>query len=355
MADEGNPSTPSGAGELGDAGGGLGDFGDYWAGPEEPGQQQQPEVGPARRVPAHSDIVWQDAGPEPRDFNPDEERMAALPVLPPAYAKKEPAGVRIGYLGAVVNNVCQHLSVEQTDLNLKVHMQGLAAAGALPIDPAPVTTYTSVQRRLGTDPDDHIIEYACCKVCWKHYLPAEMKALPSPSCVVPECPGIIYEEELNANNKVVRRACLISPQVSLIHSLRRIVHRKGFRKLVRDSRNTPSNQNDDPEFVMKDIHDGAMWHDLKTGIKREVGRDAGNNYVVRDVERSEGEEKKLTDHRFGLHMTVNTDWFAYLSAQLVPYSGLYDLGLELSSIAPTRLGLSMSRLQTFRETSDFFR
>ena len=118
-----------------------------------------------------------------------------------------------------------------------------------------------------------IIEYAICSVCWKHYRPSELSSLPSPSCLTLDCPGVIYEETRNAENKLLREPKTISPQVSLIHSLRRIVHRKGFRKLVRDSRHSPQSQNDDPDFIMKDMHDAAMWHSLKTGIKREKGSD----------------------------------------------------------------------------------
>ena len=96
------------------------------------------------------------------------------------------------------------------------------------------------------------------------------------------------------------------PQVSLIQNLRCMVHRKGFRKLIRDSRNTPVNQNDDDDFVMRDMYDGTIWHKLKTRITREVG----NYGTVRDMPIADGVEQNLTDNRFGLHLVINIDWYA---------------------------------------------
>ncbi|RXW19193.1 hypothetical protein EST38_g6659 [Candolleomyces aberdarensis] len=267
-----------------------------------------PPLGPPRNPPTVPDTHWTETGPPPEDYDSEDERKKAIPILPRAYTWKEPPGVRIAYYQAVINNVFKHQSVDQTESTLKTTLMAIDASGGLPVDPVPVQTLVSAKRRLGVDPDEHIIEYAICNLCWKHYRPSEVNHLPSPSCLTPDCPGVIYEESRNTENKLVREPKTISPQVSLIHSLRRIVHRKGFRKLVRDSRNSPRAQNDDPNFVMKDMHDGAMWHSLRTGIKREVG-DFG---AVRDAAVDEGAEKALTDHRFGLHLTVNTDWFGAL-------------------------------------------
>ncbi|KAE9404131.1 hypothetical protein BT96DRAFT_989625 [Gymnopus androsaceus JB14] len=138
-----------------------------------------------------------------------------------------------------------------------------------------------------------------------------MDSLESPFCSTSNCPGQIYEENENTQGQLKRRAIKILPQVSLIESLRQMVRRKGFRKLIRDSRNSPEHQNNNTSFMMTDMSDGSIWHELKTGIKREQG----NLGHVRDVPRSEGSEKKLTDHRFGLHLTVNLDWFGAFSGR----------------------------------------
>jgi hypothetical protein len=118
------------------------------------------------------------------------------------------------------------------------------------------------------------------------------------------CMGLVYETHTDGKGSIKRRAFKICPQVSLIQSLRRMFRRKGFSKMIRDSRQKPIHQNDDENFLMTDMYDGELWHDLKTGIQREVG-DLG---TVRDSPAPGVEELGLTSHRFGLHLTVNLDW-----------------------------------------------
>ncbi|KAE9404137.1 hypothetical protein BT96DRAFT_955712 [Gymnopus androsaceus JB14] len=188
----------------------------------------------------------------------------------------------MAYLQAVINNIVHHQSVTATNNNLDMTLNIIQSTGALS-DTGPRT----------------------------HHTPAEMDSLESPFCSTSNCPGQIYEENENTQGQLKRRAIKILPQVSLIESLRQMVRRKGFRKLIRDSRNSPEHQNNNTSFMMTDMSDGSIWHELKTGIKREQG----NLGHVRDVPRSEGSEKKLTDHRFGLHLTVNLDWFGAFSGR----------------------------------------
>ncbi|KAJ3910847.1 hypothetical protein F5877DRAFT_6556, partial [Lentinula edodes] len=146
-------------------------------------------------------------------------------------------GVRLAYLQAVYLNAMNNMSVKATTENLDMSLNILASTKALDGGPIPVRTLVSAKRRLGIDPDSCIIQYTICTRCWKHHTPTQ---------------------DTNGNTR--RRALKILPQVSLIHNLRRIVRRKGFRKLVRDSRDTAENANNDPNFVMHDMHDGTMWH-----------------------------------------------------------------------------------------------
>ena len=225
-------------------------------------------------------------------------------VVPRAYLDNEPSCVRIAYLQAVYNNVYSNMPVKDTNTNLCMTLSALDAGGILPDHPRPVRTLFSARRRLGIDPDPWIIQYALCPRCWKHHTPQELLDLAGPECSTPGCAGLIYETKIDAKGRPKRHAPLISPQVSLIQSLRRMLRRKGFRKLIRDSRNTPLNQNENDDFIMTDIHDANLWHQLRTGIKREIG----NYGTVRDVPVGENSERKLTDWRFGLHLIVNIDW-----------------------------------------------
>ncbi|KAG1734770.1 hypothetical protein EDD22DRAFT_852445 [Suillus occidentalis] len=61
------------------------------------------------------------------------------------------------------------------------------------------------------------------------------------------------------------------PHVSLIGSLRRMFMRPGFAKSIRDSRHDQPRRNDDEDFVMTDMHDGTLWHELEMNTIREIG------------------------------------------------------------------------------------
>ena len=210
----------------------------------------------------------------------------------------------MAYLQTVINNVYRNISVLDASENLEISLNALDAAGVLPAYPRPVRTLASAKRRIGVDPDQWIIQYAICPKFWKHYTPRQVQTeMDGPSCTVPECDGNIYMEKRDKKGRIKRHPVKIILHVSLIQSLRRMLRRKGFRKLIRDSRNVLTHQNDNEEFVMRDMHDGTLWHDLRTGIKREVG----NHGTVRDVP-IEGREKRLTDSRLGLHLVINLDW-----------------------------------------------
>lgn len=125
---------------------------------------------------------------------------------------------------------------------------------------------------------------------------------------------------------------LIIPQTSLIQSLHHVVRGKGFRKLIHDSHSVDGQCNEDPNFVMEYMHDAPLWYNLRTGIKREVG----NLGTVRDVPVSTCSEQRLTDHRFGLRLTINTDWcVSQCLLYAVHLTSLY-LGLEASIAALIR-------------------
>ncbi|KAJ2926230.1 hypothetical protein H1R20_g10867, partial [Candolleomyces eurysporus] len=176
-------------------------------------------------------------------------------ITPPAYTagKREEAHVRMAYLQAVLNNVAGNTPVRQTEANLRASLDMLKVAGVLPVFPVPARTLRTARRRIGVDPDQWIIQYAACPQCWKLFTPTAVRNLENPSCTTENCTGEIY----TVGESGKRRPCKIIPQVSLIQSLRRMLLRKGFREKIRDSRNTPVGQNDDPNFVMKDMYDGA--------------------------------------------------------------------------------------------------
>ncbi|KAF5368271.1 hypothetical protein D9615_010359 [Tricholomella constricta] len=238
------------------------------------------------------------------------------PSLIPRAFLEEPQ-VRLAYLQAVKSNVYGHLTVQQATENLNSTLDALLVAGALPELPRPVRTLSAAKARLGIDPDLYITQYTLCPVCWKHFTPKQMADLVSSACPVTDCTGILFQESYNKKNQCIRTPYLINPQVSIIESLRRMFMRPGWAKSLKDSRPTEVNQinrNDNEDFVMKDMDDATEWYNSFTNTVRQVG-DMG---TVRDVplERLDNAAApRLTDHRYGLHLTLNADWFGLLDGR----------------------------------------
>lgn len=253
-----------------------------------------------------SDTIYQhlEIPPAPDDVKEHYESIDISSPLPPSFAYGELSCVRIAYLRAVHNNVFGNMPVRQTNLNLSACLDSLEAGGILPELPVPAQTLETAKRRLGLDPDEFIIQYAICPVCWKHYSPLQMQQLDAPLCTVEGCAGLIYTED--PERPLKREVNLILPQVSLIQQIRRLMRRKGIRKHLRDSTNPPADRTmeEENDYMMKDMYDGKMWEDLYTNIHREVG-DLG---TVRDVTAEGTPKERLSRRRFGLHCVLNMDW-----------------------------------------------
>uniref|UniRef100_A0A0W0FC89 Uncharacterized protein n=1 Tax=Moniliophthora roreri TaxID=221103 RepID=A0A0W0FC89_MONRR len=204
-------------------------------------------------------------------------------LVAPSFTDNDPSFLWLAYLQAVLNNVRSEMSVLRSNESLEMTLDALKPAGFVPEGRTPVKTLQSAKRRLGLDPNIHIIQYSIC--------PRN------------DCNGIVYTEKRTASGDTKRHPVKIIPQVSPIQSLRRMVRRKGFRELLRDSRGDGLNRNDD-EDLMVDMHDGQAWHQLKTGIRREVGEFG----AVRDVPKTEDTNTKMTSNRFVLHLVANLDW-----------------------------------------------
>ncbi|EIW80779.1 hypothetical protein CONPUDRAFT_57284, partial [Coniophora puteana RWD-64-598 SS2] len=222
---------------------------------------------------------------------------------------KERPEVRNAYLRAVLANVFSKVSVADASDLLSAMLDNASIIRPLPDHPRPVRTLKSAKQRLGIDPDQYIIKYAVCPDCWKHYHPTDLQTLMSPVCSVDGCSGVIYEDFINARCKHIRKPFKLHPQVSIIASLRRMFMRPGFARMIRDSRADVPDRDVDEHFVMRDMHDGSLWHELNTHTVREVGE---HGHVRDRPEDDHDTAPKLTSHRYGLHLTCNIDWMGVL-------------------------------------------
>jgi hypothetical protein len=228
------------------------------------------------------------------DFDGSDELLPGIPAM------KEKPYIRLTYLQAVLGNVFGKLTWAHATEQLRNTFQILSMAGSLPEFPQPVQTLQSARRRLAIDPDAHIIQYSVCPQCWKHYTPFDMNNLASANCMIAGCPGKVFT--INGGNRI---ATLINPQVSIIASLRRMFLRPGFAQMVARKPDQRPGRNNDNDFVMKDLSDGDMWYQSTVGTTRQIGSQG----TIRDIPLGEEDDaRKLYSCRFGLQLTLNTDW-----------------------------------------------
>lgn len=260
-------------------------------------------VAPQLRVLAQPGEIFTDVLPAPPISKlPDDENDTQGPHIP---AMREEPWIRMAYLNAVLGNVFGKLTWEYATSQLRASFTMLRMAGRLPDDPAPVRTLLSARRRLGIDPDVHIIEYTLCPTCWGVYTPAQLsKFLPEdPECRVNGCTGILFECIGG-----IKSSILFCPQVSLVSSIRRMFSRPGFGEKVRRQVTRTPGRNANEDFLMRDIFDGEMWYKSTTGTKRQQG----NRGTVRDIS-VDGREQptRLYTQEYGLQFTLNLDWYVH--------------------------------------------
>ncbi|KAG1725027.1 hypothetical protein EDB19DRAFT_1897829 [Suillus lakei] len=222
------------------------------------------------------------------EHGPAPAHVAAQPPIcdfnfHPIVLPDEWPGVHLAYLNAVVGNVFGNHTVQAAMESLNNQLNCMLVKG------------------LGIDPDQWIMQYAICSECWKHYTPVQLRELLSPSCTVLDCSGLLYDKRMDVKGKIVRTAKKIMPHVSLIGR---------FVKLIRDSRHDQPQCNDDEDFIMTDMHDGTLWHELETNTIHEIG-ELG---TIRDCPQDNRPmAMKIMEHRYGLHLTLNINWMGILN------------------------------------------
>lgn len=161
------------------------------------------DVSSASLLPQSDDMAINDhpLAPQDNDQGAQQEQSSGT-----ASAFSESPQVRSAYLQAALGNVFGSLSVPQATILLNSALNSLLIAGVLPTEPKPARSLVSAKRRLGIDPDEHIILYAVCPVCWKHTLVSNLNSLASPACIVNGCNGKIYEERMSASGNIKRVA-----------------------------------------------------------------------------------------------------------------------------------------------------
>ncbi|CDO73340.1 hypothetical protein BN946_scf185008.g103 [Trametes cinnabarina] len=263
-----------------------------------------PQADPAERdpLPAHTDLTGL----------LDEDSRS---LTPRAYL--ELPGIRLLYLQTVLQNLFKNETVDDAAAQLAYGYDIIQATTGqpLPLYPRPARTLKTARRRLGIDIDEYIEKHPICTVCFKFYSHADISALPTPSCTVRRCKGIVWGIKRKASGAEKRVPRKIQAYASFLKSLSRLLLRPEFVNnlhypcAIKDR--APPQDSDQ----MHDFRDGAAYGKLELGLKRIRLPDGS----VSDVRTHDGGTAiTLKMVRRGLSLTVFIDWFGL--AQGRPHS-----------------------------------
>jgi hypothetical protein len=242
---------------------------------------------------------------------------------PPAFY--EDPILRNIYLHVFLEATFNHATHESVQSQLSTHYHALKAyqaRGAPPIHGLNnmARTLRTVERRLGVDPDQQIVYYFLCNVCWDRHHPDDLSTLQSPSCTRTGCTGRLYTTK--SLEKVVRRVpTKILASCPIIPQIQRILLRPGkFEELQRwrtpedqpgiivpDLR-TGLNAFPDLDRPLNDVFDGWAWRAARAGLSRRQGGEWG----VEDVDMTEINQCFVALPN-GLLFMINIDWWVILT------------------------------------------
>lgn len=180
------------------------------------------------------------------------------------------------------------------------------------------STLATIERRLGVAPDEYIIYYFICPVCWNRHTPSELYELAAPDCTRVGCDGILYTTNgtRDPSGRLKRTPTKLLPYSSLLGYVQRMLLRPGKAEEVEHWR-TPEDmaprlpisrdewlELTDNDKELRDIHDGSAWRSIEADIKRIIDV---NSCTVR-TESNAGSRLQFVSRRLSLLFTMNVDW-----------------------------------------------
>ncbi|KAI0314174.1 hypothetical protein OF83DRAFT_1085830 [Amylostereum chailletii] len=181
-------------------------------------------------------------------------------------------------------------------------------------------TLRTALKRLRLDPDEYIVYYFICDICWFCHHPSELSILENSGCTREDCPGRLFTSKTMADGRVKRTPVKIVP----ISPPERIIQHYLLRPGKYDEYQHWRGEGDEPgpqapiqppqdgldAFTsssqrLSDIYDGWGWRSIPAGL--ECRR--GGKWGVEDV------DVHKINQRFvalpcGLVLIFNIDWYA---------------------------------------------
>ena len=249
--------------------------------------------------------------------------------LPPAF-DEDPA-IRNAYITAYLLAACQKSTQETIKTYLDSIYESLASLRRRKgiqirgLDTMARTLLTA-ERRLRIDPNQYIVYYFLCNVCWVPHEPTTLYELNSPSCSRPECSGLLYNVKVLTGGKCKRTPLRVLPTAPIIPILQRFLLRPGkYQEFqhwrlsgIDEAREVPPMEApedpldayDNVYWVLGDITDGWGWRAVAWGLERRKVSSAVSQWGVDDV-LVEEKRQRFVSLPCGLLFSINIDWYVH--------------------------------------------
>lgn len=184
-------------------------------------------------------------------------------------------------------------------------------------------TLLTAERRLRIDPNQYIVYYFLCDVCWARHEPTELHELDGPSCKRPDCSGQLYSVKVLTDGQLKRSPLRVLPTAPIKPMIQRFLLRPGKYDEFQHWRipgidevgevpplHAPADPLDayhDPHWVLGDITDGWGWRAVACGLERRKVRSAVSQWGVEDV-LVEEKQQRFVSLPCGLLLSINIDW-----------------------------------------------
>ena len=234
-------------------------------------------------------------------------------MVAPAFREKP--GIRLLYMQATLANIFGSSTVDQASKQISDGLDIIEeSTGSLPVFPKPARSLATAKRLLGLDIDDYIDRRAICTACYKHYSPAEIAVLPSPSCTVQRCLGHVYSIKRDGDGLEKRVPAKIQTYSSFMKALQRFLLRPDFVQNLIFPSSFPDRRLLSEDEPMHDFHDGEAFGGLVLGLERIKLADGS----IADCQMYTGTLITLKSVPYGLSLSIYIDWFSRLAASNPP-------------------------------------
>ncbi|CDO77902.1 hypothetical protein BN946_scf184624.g1 [Trametes cinnabarina] len=196
-------------------------------------------------------------------------------------------------------------------------------------------TLRTAERCLGIDPDELIVYYYLCNVCFGRHHPSTIPHLDSPSCTKLDCGGALYTTKVLAN--VLQRYFLRPGKYAQLNAWRGAQDQPGQCEPSETIRRPELGDFDDPEARISDVFDALGWRMIQAGLER---RRSGR-WGVEDVDVNQIHQR-FVSLPCGLVFQIFIDWFCPLQK-----SRSHSSGAVYVTIVNNPRGIRFSREDTF--------